>query len=245
MHSDAGIVSVACGKKHNGRLTHAGELANCVESIRKFHPRLPITVWSDAASGFPAGVDVRPLRDIVPPDWLRKYNDAKDTPWSGKWGIAIAFKLLACLKSPYKRGLWLDTDIWVLGRLDELFEGDYDLAMSYDFGGGQGVIKTMYNSGVMPFRLNPRTKRFLRASWDVWTKSKKTSEQRVMYRLLDGRFRDRLKFKILDHEVFNVRPDLANSMPLDRRHKTLILHSRGHKPVDTEKRWVLYKKKRR
>lgn len=233
-----GIISLACGQKHNGRMPHIDELRACLQSIQENCPHLPTTVWVHPMTSLP-GTTIGLHPALVPLKWWEAYKRAKNIPWKGKFAIAMGFKLLSLMASPYDVTIWLDSECYVLQPLVELFEGGFDVAMARDYG-SKGVT-TGFNGGVIVIRRSAESKKFLDAVWNRWRANyTKMSDQRVLTDLIKER-RGGIRFKRLDHEIYNVRPSLANSLPVAKRKHTKILHSRGHVPTGDERVWEAVK----
>jgi hypothetical protein len=233
-----GVVCLVCGKERHGWGSHVSELGLCLDTFREHHPDIPVTVWSDDTEQPWPTRDIRDVWEIVPaPARVRHGQHLKDIHG---WKVAIGFKIMAMLESPYDQTLWLDGDTVILDHLGSIFDDKFDIAMAYDYD-NKGVVETLYNSGVVALRKNPATNAFLQQVWDQWFQANtRFTEQDVMYKLLKGAHKT-LKFKRLDHEVWNVRPALANAMPQEKRGDVRILHSRGHRLLDPPKYWEQYR----
>lgn len=229
-----GIISMACGQKHNGRVPHIDELRELLLSAQRHCQGIPTTVWIHPV--LPLSGEVHPLHPaLVPHKWWEAYKQARNIPWKGKFAIAMGFKLLALMHNKYDIALWLDSECLILRPLNELFEGDFDVAMARDFG-SKGVTNG-FNGGVIAIRKSDRTTKFLNEAWGRWRRHYKTmSDQRILTDLIKARYAG-IRFKRLDHEIYNVRPALANSLPVVKRQHTRILHSRGHVLSGDERIW--------
>ena len=155
------------------------------------------------------------------------------------WGQGIP-ELMAMLESPYDQTLWLEGDTTILRPIDSVFDGEFDISIAQDYN-NKGLVTTLYNAGVIALRSTERTRDFLRDTWDRWFKSNtRFTEQDIMYKLLKGEYAV-LNLQLLDCNVWNVRPALANAMPEEKRADTRILHSRGHRLLDPPKYWEQYR----
>jgi len=129
------------------------ETRELLRSLAKHHPELPVVVHTDqdVESGFPAEI----VRIPESRRGARNYN-----------------KIIAWLETPFERTLALDSDTWVAGKLDELFEvlDHYDYACklagerdSYRYFERPGSVNSApapdifpeRNMGVVAFRRSP------------------------------------------------------------------------------------------
>ncbi|MBI1291788.1 hypothetical protein GC173_11175 [bacterium] len=97
MTRERGIIITAAGAES---LRETREL---LRSLRRHHPELPVVVHTDVEveSDFPAEIVIIPAERRA----ARNYN-----------------RIVAWLETPFERTLGLDSDLWVMGRLDELFD---------------------------------------------------------------------------------------------------------------------------
>lgn len=234
-----GIICLVCGKERHGWGQHVDELQRCLKTLREHHPDVPVTIWTDSPDQpWPAPYDVRDVWDIIPMNARARHGQQLGNIHG--WKVAIGFKLMAMLESPYDQTLWLDGDVSVLRPIDSIFDADFDIAMACDYN-NKGMVTNLYNSGVVALRDSLDVRRFLKATWHDWFKTNtRSTEQDIMYKLLKGKY-TRLNFHLLDCYVWNVRPALANAMPQEQRVSTRILHSRGHRLLDPPKHWEQYR----
>ena len=141
----AGFVYIATGDK---RYLH--EAAASAESLRRFHPDARVCLISDIAESPQFWNDL-----VVLPDSQRGFRDK-----------------IAMHRCPYDKYLYLDTDTFITGELNAVF----DLLDRFDFCGQQlfeghdyeipEVPETFgeFNGGVLGFRRSPATDTFF-AEW--------------------------------------------------------------------------------
>ncbi len=154
-HSDPsrsrGVIYVVTG----GR-SYLGELMTSIGSLRQFEPDLPVTVFST----FP--IPTRPGVTCIATDPAENPHKLKVYSLSG---------------SPYEQTLFLDTDTFIRGRLEPLFEElkdrDFCAANAHvaDYSTRPPRFIAMvkpggYNTGVLLFRNSPATRAFLR-EWEA------------------------------------------------------------------------------
>ena len=94
---EEGIIQIATGKKHQD------EAVICAKRIRPYINDRPITLETDNPERIENGLFDRVVRH---PDARNSYRD----------------KILPLLKLPYKRTLFLDTDIELLSSIDDIFQ---------------------------------------------------------------------------------------------------------------------------
>ncbi len=147
-----GIIYLASG----GR-SYLGELLTSFESLRRFEPDLPVTIFSRFA--VPAGLKnctARPITSLEHP---------------------LKLKVLTLKESPYEETLFLDTDTTVRGPLapifDQLAEHDFAAANSHEADWSvqpyrfiSMVKERDYNTGVLLYRKTDPMRRFL-AAWET------------------------------------------------------------------------------
>ena len=94
---EEGIIQIATGTKHQD------EAVICAKRIRPYINDRPITLVTDNPERIENGLFDRVVRH---PDARNSYRD----------------KILPLLKLPYKRTLFLDTDIELLSSIDDIFQ---------------------------------------------------------------------------------------------------------------------------
>src|SRR5215216_6245967 len=104
---NVGIVYVATGKKYIEEATLSAS------SVKRWMPGVPITVFTDQSSAGSCFDTVVPVTSC---------------------GDGFKDKVLFMAQSPYDRTLFLDTDTYLCGSVQELFDllGHFDLAMAHD-----------------------------------------------------------------------------------------------------------------
>jgi len=234
-----GVISMGAGKKYNSEFNHIQELRMMVKMLRKVHPDLPIMVWTAPVREVPGAV-VRSISNLVGAGWWKKYENAKDVPWGGKFRVINGFKLLAlkdALKA-FETVLWLDGEVRVMKKLNPILDPkeDFDIAMARDYG-NKGLCD-WWNGGVIVVRNTPGGHAVLDDAWKRWVAEKRLSEQAMISRSIKQLRKDRvIKFRELNNRIWNVRPGLASSMPIPERKHAAILHTRGHPFTGDERIW--------
>ena len=139
--------------------------------------------------------------------------------------------------SPYNRTLYLDTDTIIMQPIDDVFNLTNDLAAAIDYDCLGGSNK--FNGGVIYFN-GERGNDFVRTWADAWYSGILNSQlwldqdaEDLAFTLFQSKYGREVDFHVLDHSVWNVRPNEAKVLPLESRRNTKILHSRFHVLDDT------------
>ncbi len=142
-----GIIYLASG----GR-SYLGELLTSLQSLRRFEPGLPVTVFSRFALPLgQSGCESRPLTSDEHP---------------------LKLKVMTLKESPYEETLFLDTDTTIKGQLGPVFDqlGQHDFAAANSHEADWSVqpprfvalVKPLdYNTGVLLYRKSEAMQRFL------------------------------------------------------------------------------------
>ena len=171
-----GILYIAYDK--HPHTSHVREAILSAESVKKAHPELHITLFTD-----------KPVKSKV-------FDDIKLVSVEG-----VRVKQLYLYDSPYDRTLFLDTDTKVVGRLDGVFSllDRFDLAAALDHERKSKWKSDVYidyakipdcfsehNSGVVLFRKNETVKEF----FSLWQKNY------VKWTEVSGKFNDQPSFRV-------------------------------------------------
>ncbi len=131
---------------------HRREVAEALRSLRAVHPDLPVALATDEPAQAPPGV--HPVLRIADP--RTDYSD----------------KVRGMLASPFEHTLFLDTDTFVCGPIDDLFPllERFDLALRREGGQDPAAPRACpasldeLNTGVLLYRRNPVVSELL-ANW--------------------------------------------------------------------------------
>lgn len=235
-----GVISMGAGKKYNSEFNHIQELREMVKMLRKQHTDLPVMVWTAPLREVPGAI-VHSIPDLVGPHWWKKYVNAKDVPWGGKFRIINGFKLLALRGALecFETVLWLDGEVRVLKKLNEILnpKEPFDIAMARDYSHKKGNCD-WWNGGVIVVRNTPGGHAVIEDAWKRWCNEKRLSEQAMISRSIKQLSKEKkIIFRELNNRVWNVRPDLASSMKPDAKRRAAILHTRGHPLTGDERVW--------
>ncbi len=158
-----GIIYLASG----GR-SYLGELLTSFQSLRRFEPGLPVTVFSRfSVPGGLAHCDARPITSHEHP---------------------LKLKVLTLKESPYEETLFLDTDTTVRGSLSPIFDllGSHDFAAANSHEADWSVqparfVKMVkprdYNTGVLLYRKSVPMLKFL----EKWEKAVRAQNESDMW----------------------------------------------------------------
>lgn len=143
-------------------------LTRNVESLRRFHPDIPITIATDLSfEKFMqryGKLNATYMRVAMCPEG-HPWRDRPDYPDLGY--LAKVYWITTYF--PYDITLFLDHDTYIMGNLDELFDvldyGRFDLMAAHDVGRNAGcpladeipLCATNFNTGVMMYRKNLST----------------------------------------------------------------------------------------
>lgn len=237
-----GVVYFALGFKDNGSMSILDEAIQSAESLRKYSPNVPITLFTDE------DVDRAELFDKILPlkeslvlrfdhgEALLEYAEQCQS-YRQMWAIYCGWKLHLMSLSPYNRTLYLDTDTIIMQPIDDVFNLTNDLAAAIDYDCLGGSNK--FNGGVIYFN-GERGNDFVRTWADAWYSGILNSQlwldqdaEDLAFTLFQSKYGREVDFHVLDHSVWNVRPNEAKVLPLESRRNTKILHSRFHVLDDT------------
>ena len=235
-----GVVYFATGFKDNGRMSILDEVIESAESVKRHSPDLSITVFTDEP------VDREDLFDNVLPllESLETRIDegselvelaSRCQSYRQKWIVFCGWKLFLATLSPYEKTLYLDSDTLILRPVDSLFSTTRSFLASKD----TDAPRVPFNGGM--FFFNSKGRDYVKLWADQWfSKASRGTlylDQDVeeeAFSLYEVKYKEQLDWATLDPRLWNVRPNLANEMPLDERSKTRILHSRFHVLHDSE-----------
>jgi hypothetical protein len=237
-----GVVYFALGFKDNGSMSVVDEAIQSAESLRKHSPDVPITLFTDEDVERPELFDtILPLRESLELRFdhgqaLLEYADQCQS-YRQMWMIYCGWKLHLISLSPYNRTLYLDTDTIIMQPIDDVFDLPNDLAAAIDYDCLGGSNK--FNGGVIYFN-GERGNNFARTWADAWYSGVIAGNlwldqdaEELAFTLFQDRYEREVDFHVLDHSVWNVRPNEAKVLPVESRKNTKILHSRFHVLDDT------------
>ncbi|HEX9939369.1 MAG TPA: hypothetical protein VGB15_19665 [Longimicrobium sp.] len=151
---DRGVIYVAAH-----RPSCVAEAVASAESLRRIHPNLPVTLFTD----LPGDLEVSPgpFTSVVRRRWCEAEHGCR--------GGRIC-KLSALADSPYERTVFVDTDTRIRQPIDSLFGllDEVEIAITeatVSFSRNQWKSR-MYNSGVIAFRRTDQVRRML-ADWKL------------------------------------------------------------------------------
>ena len=153
--SGEGVLYVAT--EHARFLTEARQAA---ESLKRWMPEVHVTLFTDnpdTAAALQAPFDA--VEALPRVEGL-----------GASWGWGLLNKIRACVRSPYERSLYLDTDTRVLSpRIREFFTflDTHDVALARCEDGESRCQRVhglpMFNAGIIAFRRSPRVASLLQA----------------------------------------------------------------------------------
>lgn len=218
-----GIIYSAVGRSYNK------EAISSARSVKKIHPKIKITIFTDNPSFVKASasglfhqikkIDIKPM----------KQKGYKTAPY------AKIQKIKNMSTFPYDITLYLDCDTKIKGPIKELFKKhivgkDMCIANSPHLDKSTrpfGLIKyrrhKAYNSGVIVYQKNDRTKELFR-KWlkraendpNIYkSKSGKFYDQPKLVALLNRKEND-IKLKVIPNTIFNVRHTMISKMVTDK-----------------------------
>jgi hypothetical protein len=239
-----GVIYFATGFKDNGRMPILEEVIQSAESLKRHSPDIPITVFTDEP------VDREDLFDNVLPlvESIDTRLDAGSSLiemsercqlYREKWMVFCGWKLHLATLSPYEKTLYLDSDTLILNPIDSLFDTPHEFAAAKD----ADAPRIPFNGGM--FFFNSAGRDFMRVWADHWFDMAAEGNlfldqdaELKSFDLYEIKYKRPLDFALLDYKVWNVRPNLANDMPLEERPKVNILHSRFH-ILDEAETWIV------
>ena len=154
--------------------------------------------------------------------------------------VFCGWKLFLASISPYSKTLYLDSDTLILNPIEGIFNSPNDFMAAAD-GDDENII---FNGGL--FYFNDEGREFVKLWARQWYEQANQGnlyldqyvQADTMQRYRTERGKE-LDWSLIDYQVWNVRPNLANEMPVDQRDKVHILHSRFH-ILDEDTVWKPY-----
>jgi len=231
-----GVVYSAMGQKFNtdrntlpGKRSILEEAVASARSVRKTNPQLETCIWTDTPTD--EFTYCRDIRELAGDDFWQEYERTRSHTW--RFLLLAGLKLRAVVEAPFDDVLWLDSDTYVLQDIAELWDRQFDIALSKEY-----PAEHVFNAGVMACR-GAGGKQFFRDWWRMFRSGHYQSEQGVFPKTLEY---NRCSLNLLNWQVWNVRPKNADGaqLPKSERKHVKILHSRYHVPVDTDEVLTAY-----
>ena len=237
-----GVVYFALGFKDNGSMSIVDEAIQSAESLKKHSPNVPITLFTDE------DVERAELFDTILPlkeslelrfdhgEVLLAYAEECQS-YRQMWVIYCGWKLHLMSLSPYSKTLYLDTDTIIMQPIDSIFDLPNDLSAAIDYECLGGSNK--FNGGVVYFN-GDRGRNFIRDWAEAWYSGILAGNmwldqdaEDLAFEIFHTKYDSKVDFHVLDHSIWNVRPNEAKDLPVESRRNTKILHSRFHVLDDT------------
>jgi len=224
-----GVVYYGTGRKHNIKKDKPDvidEAIGSIKTLRKYNPDVPVAFF-----GVPEDEErLRPYVDFfhLISDVLEEYGDQGKKVWHNtvlhpQWSWLCGLKIYILQNSPFEETFYLDTDTKVLGDITPIWQMG-GLAMARELPRSKNEYTGVYNGGVIFFKKSLTVDWMIdwRTTWECLIRRATFTDQAAMPpKEVEG-------FTVLNPEVWNVRPKLANTLPLEKRKDTIILHSRFH-----------------
>ena len=240
-----GVVYFATGFKDNGRIPILEEVIQSAESLKKHSPNLPITVYTDEPVDRPELFDnIFTLEETIATRTEGGVHlfemSLRCQDYRQQWMVFCGWKLFLASISPYSKTLYLDSDTLILNPIEGIFNSPNDFMAAAD-GDDENII---FNGGL--FYFNDEGREFVKLWARQWYEQANQGnlyldqyvQADTMQRYRTERGKE-LDWSLIDYQVWNVRPNLANEMPVDQRDKVHILHSRFH-ILDEDTVWKPY-----
>jgi lipopolysaccharide biosynthesis glycosyltransferase len=207
----------------NGSDKHFPECLYSLKTLRKYHPKLPVTLFSTTEV---TELYEKQFNSII------RINDSASP---------FKLKVKAMMNSPYEKTLYLDADTAIKGALHEIWEfleifemaiareshcnWDWNDFKLFDFRGPD------FNTGVIAYRKTEFVNEFLEqwlASMDV-VEDKRLSQaygdQNFFNDLLNQQYADRLsRILELPNKIYNVRPWVYDRLSEREREQLIKIH---------------------
>tara|TARA_R100001163_G_C5067722_1_gene207100 strand:- start:4755 stop:5678 length:924 start_codon:yes stop_codon:yes gene_type:complete len=217
-----GVVYLAFG------LSYLKEAVKSARSFKKFHPRIPISIWTDNVAQASKYTKLFHKIHLVKSKPVRE-NGFKVAAY------AKLHKIKAMAASPYDITLYLDCDTKVRSQIGDLFKiaNNYDIVIA----NSPKLDKTVkpfrlvsyrrpkaYNSGMIVYRKNEITDKLFKH----WLKDAKADpkiyvnnrdkffDQPKLVKLLNKPFPAEIKMKVVPNIIYNARHTMISKLKRDK-----------------------------